>query len=308
MFYYTFCATPCALKFNGEYLGKVDENLSFIDVDDGFLEFIPIDSTFLPINCFLDKDHLNNNKFVQIIDLYGGFLIIPSFSKRVDPDFKMIGKRRFDFAKPTEICCFSQCGIKLCVEREGMMLFESLPFTPEDIRFETARHNGIDYVVAICVGKRSLIIGFAFTDKIEVVFRSLCDGYGFEKNRLSVLENKRDVLKHTVSAVWEFGQQVKPVSYSVTRKKQSFTLNKSLFAYAFFEEILINGDCSDFLTPRLKPKARELKEFLGNFIKVLPPPHFKPDDLLTLLYNDKVEYVKLSFENGLIDNLSIIDK
>lgn len=305
MFYYVLCATPCAVKINGNYVGIADENMNFFDLDKAFLEFIPLDSTFLPVNYFVSNTNSNSYQNVQIIDLYGGFLIIPHFVKRASSDFKMIGRKRFDFSHPTFVTCFSQCGVKLCVTVNDEILVESIPFLPEDIRFERAVCDGKEYLVAICVGKRTFLIGFCLTNGISVVFRSLCDGYGFEKNKLSTLENVHDVLLHSISSIWEFSNQVKLLNYSVTRKKQVFTLNEHLLPYAFFEEIAINGDCSDFLSPRLKPRAKELKSFLGDFQKILPPPHFKPDDYLTLLYKDKVEYAKLTIVNSLIDNVSL---
>ena len=307
MFYYFYCATPCAVKVNGEYVGIANENLSYVDAINPFFEFIPINANFLPVVKYVEETSTSDN-FVQIIDLYGGFLLIPNFSKRIDGEYKSIGRKTFDLTFPTFVSCYSQCGIKLCIEREGKIHTESIPFTPEDIRFETARYEDKEYIVIICIGKKSLILGFSLLGDIKLVLKSLCDGYGFEKKRLSMLENKNDILKHAVSSVWEFTDEVKLVNYSVTRKKQAFTLNENLFPYAFFEELLLSGDCSDFLTPRLKPKIGDLKTFLGNFIKVLPPPHFKPDNYLTLLYKNKVEYVVLNYQNGLIDNISIIDK
>ena len=72
---------------------------------------------------------------------------------------------------------------------------------------------------------------------------------------------------------------------------------------SFFEELLCGGDVSDFLSPKLKPRAKDFKEFVGDFIAVLPPPNFVKQSLVTLLYKDKIEYADVKLNGGLIENV-----
>ena len=302
------CKTPCIVKINGEYIGRVGENPVFVDIEEGFFEFIPLENNLLPVNCFVNTNGVCSDKKVKIIDLYGGFLIVPSFSSRVDGEFKIIGRKSLELPRPVSVTCFSQCGIKLLIQTQEDFFVEGIPFTPEDLRIESVSRGKKEYVVLICVGKKSLLLGFCISDKISLVFRSLCDGYSFEKNRLTNHEIKNDTLKHTVTSVWEFAEEVKLVNYLVSAKRQIFSLPEKLIPYAFFEVIMLSADPSDFLTPRLKPRSKELKGFIGDFYRILPPPHFKPDDYITLLYDDKIQYAKLTCEKGLIDNITLFDK
>lgn len=308
MFCYFLCLIPCGVKVNGEYVGKASKNLTFIELSEGLIEFIPLSNSHLQTTYYFDENNPRSTQNIKIIDLYGGFLLIPSFSKRCDGEFKMIGRKEFNFSKETSLSCYSQNGIKLCVNYGNDVFIESIPFLPEDVRFETARSHGEEYLIAICVGKRTLIVGFHLGERITLAFKNICDGYSFERNTLTILENKNTLLKHSISSVWQFAEKVTLVKYAVQRKKELFTLHEKLIPYAFLEEVRLSGNIADFLTPRLKPRASEIKEFLGKFTDFFPSPHFKPDDYITLLYENSVSYLKLTMQNGLIDNIILLDK
>ena len=306
MLYYFLCATPCAIKLNGEYKGIASQNFTFLDFDEGFLEFVPLDQSFYPIGVFLDGYNFNSTQNCKLIDLYGGFLIIPEFSKKLCADFKLIQKNAFYLSSKISVSCYNHGGVKLFISNETDFLIDSIPFMPEKVRFETCAYKGNEYIVAVCMAKKSLILGYKVNDKITQVFKNLCDGYGFENNTITTLENKADLLSHSISSKWAFEEKVKLVNFTISTKRSPFSLPEKLIPYAFFEEILIGGDATVFLAPKLKEKADSLKEFLGDFKKVLPPPHFKSDDLITLLYDDKVEYAKIEILGGLINNIFII--
>ena len=306
MYCYFLCDTPCAIKSNGEFVGVASKNLTFIECDNAFIEFIPINDSFEKTHILFDKSNPISTKSVQLIDLYGGFLFIPKFFRRVDGDFKMIGRKTFSLDKLVTVTCYCQGGIKLCISKEDDFFIESLPFIPNDVRFETCSSNGNLYLAIICISDKTEILVFNVTGKIALVFKNLCDGYSFDKNTLTTLESKRDTLRHSVTSTWLFSDTVTLKGYTITRQKQSYALPEKLLPIAFFEELLIDGDVSDFLSPELKPRASELKEFFGDFKRVLPPPHFKEDDLVTLLYEDKVDYARITTLGGLITNLTII--
>ena len=306
MFYYLYCKTPCAVKVNGEYLGIASVNLKYFEGENCFLELIPLDAHFVQTRVYLNKNILNEQKNCRIIDLYGGFLIIPNFTKQFSNDFTVIGKKTFDFTYPLTVFCYNQGGVKLVLSNKLDVAVESIPFLPEDVRFESCRFNGKEYLVVVCVGKRSLILAFSIGEKITRVFKNLCDGYGFEKNKLFTVENKNDILKHSLSSTWEFGETLSLKSCSITTKRPIYSLPTKLIPYAFFEEIILGGDVANFLSPRLKPRAKEIGGFLGSFEEVLPPFHFSDDDCVVLLYKDKVEYAKLELLGGLVDNLTLL--
>ena len=306
MYCYFLCDLPCAIKVDGSYIGVCSYNLSFIERDKCFLEFIPLDESFEKV-CFLfDKEHPVSTKNTKIIDLYGGFLLIPTFNRRNDGEFKMLAKKELSLQTPTLVTCFNQNGVKLCVSTSRDFLIESLPFTPRNLIFDACSKNANTYLLAICIADRTEILAFKISNDITLAFKNICDGYTLDKNTLTTVEKRNDVLKHTITSSWNFDDVVSLKNYTITRQRQIFSLNEKMLGFAFFEELLIDGDLSSFLAPNLKPRADEMKEFLGDFKRVLPSPHFKDDDLIALLYNDRVEYVQLSFNGGLISNVVII--
>ena len=94
-----------------------------------------------------DKTTPKNCPNGQIIDLYGGFLIIPYFVRRATSDFKMIGKRTFNLTRPVTVTCYSQGGVKLCTQKDNDFLIEGLPFIPKDVKFECCSFSGKEYFI-----------------------------------------------------------------------------------------------------------------------------------------------------------------
>ena len=306
MLYYFLCATPCAVKLNGAYVGIANQNFSFLDFDEGFLEFSPLDQSFYSTGLFFDRNGCSNTQNAKFIDLNGGILIIPSFTKKITADFKLFKKQTFSLSRSISVSCYNHGGVKLFLSNETDFFIDSIPFMPEKIIFESCAFKGTEYIVAICVAKRSLILGYKVDGKITPVFKNVCDGYGLNQNTITTLENKCDLLSHSITSKWAFEDEIRLIDFAITNKRAPFSLPEKLIPYAFFEEVLIGGDTRIFLAPKLKERATELKEFLGDFTQVLPPPHFKDDDLVTLLYEKKVEYAKIELDGGLISNVYLI--
>ena len=59
-----------------------------------------------------------------------------------------------------------------------------------------------------------------------------------EKNKLFTIENRQDILRHTLSCTWEFSTEIKLKKFTITAKRQPFSLPLKLIPYAFFEEVL----------------------------------------------------------------------
>jgi hypothetical protein len=180
------------------------------------------------------------------------------------------------------------------------------------VRFETARSHGEEYLIAICVGKRTLIVGFHLGERITLAFKNICDGYSFERDTLTILENKNTLLKHSISSVWQFAEKVTLVKYAVQRKKELFTLHEKLVPYAFLEALLTGDQIDCYLGGSVKENADKISGFFENFIGILPPPTFRKNDEIGLLYHIKgaqyrVEYFTFEIENRKIYNIKKAD-
>lgn len=307
MYLYILSFLPCAVKFNGEYIGKASENYAIKKAEKGFFEFIPLTGDFTPASFLWENKQPDDNENVQIIDLYGGFLIIPKFKKQVISDYKELFYKKIDFPDfSASLEVFNENGTKLTVRCGNDKVTESMPFLPVSLDIEKAFLNGRAYLLVFLSDKKTAAFGFELTEsRIKTVFRRVCDGYEAKDNLLTITELKNDLLRHRVTTKWDFSNGVTLKEANFRRDRELYSLPSPLLPYAFFEELALGKDPADFLTPRLRPRAAELKEFFGNFRAVLPPPHFKPDDCVLLLYGDHAEYATLTYAGRLIDSVKL---
>mgnify|MGYP000730752396 FL=1 len=181
-----------------------------------------------------------------------------------------------------------------------------MPFLPDDARFDYIKDGEDEYLAAVFVGNRTLVLVFSVKEKISLALKRVCDDYSFQSPYISLTENKNDILKHVIVSRWKLCRgEIKGVSLLVKRRREIYTVDEKLLPYAFFEELALGGDVTDFLAPKIKPRAGEMKEFAGNFTAVLPPPEFVSPSLVTLLYPDRIEYADVTVSGGLIENIVI---
>lgn len=307
MYLYFLSTLPCAVKYNGEYVGRASENYTIFPCKNGLYELIPLSSVY-DETCFLWNDKpLDDNKNIKIIDLYGGFLIIPSFSKRAFADFKELFFKTEEVGDfQAEIQVYIENGVKISLRCGKNRITESVPFLPSALNLEKAYFCKKAYILAFLSDKKTAAFGFELSEKgIKTVFKRPCDGYTAENDKVILTETKNDILKHIVMTYWSFSDGVKIEKAEIRRKKEPYSLPERLLPYAFFEELKLGKTPTDFLTPKLRPRADDLKAFAGDFISVLPPPHFKPKDFVTLLYENKAEYARLDISGRLVDNITI---
>lgn len=305
MYFYFLSPTPCALKYNGQYVGAVRENYAVLQADKGLFEFLPLSPEYSPV--YLDQSQLaKTSKSARIIDLYGGLLIIPRLRRQQTSDYETIFYKEADFGDfKAEIEIYEENGTKVKIDGLGGEKTEGIPFRPKSVEIERARISGKNYLLLFLSDKRTLALGFELGKGVRTVFRQTCDGYRAADDYVVVTEVRNDLLKRTVSVKWAFNEKPTPVSVEIKRGREIYALPNKLLPYAFLEEIRLGRAPSDFLSPRLKPRASDLKKFLGDFDAFLPPPHFRGDDEITLLYGDKVEYARFSVRGGQIENVEL---
>lgn len=307
MLCYLTCGVESAIKINGEFVGKAGENYFIFEAEDGsLLEILPLDNTYLPITRLISGE-VGKFSDMRIIDLCGCFLLIPKFSRRSVTDFKLLGHGRIEFSVGTvAVNCYSENGVRLVVETADDMFITGLPFMPDEARFERAAGvGGAEYLLCSFIAKRSLVMAFSVDKKITLQLKRLCDDFSFAPPYISLIENKNDLLKHVIISKWKLETTVVGTNTEIRRRRQPYTLDERLMPYAFFEEVAAGGDVADLLVPKLKPRADEFKEFLGDFTAVLSPPHFLKSGYLLLLYSDGVQYADVSLSGGLIENVTL---
>lgn len=306
MTYYLYAQTACAVKIDGNFVGTTDGNYFAFEADEYLLEVIPLDDRMLPV-AFLVKNEPRKTPSMKVFDMRGGYLLIPVFSRRFVTDFRLLFRGRKEFSCGTlAVTCYSENGVRVVVETMKDMFVTTLPFLPDDARFDYIKDGEDEYLAAVFVGNRTLVLVFSIKEKISLALKRVCDDYSFQSPYISLTENKNDILKHVVVSRWKLCRgEIKGVSLLVKRRREIYTVDEKLLPYAFFEELALGGDVTDFLAPKIKPRAGEMKEFAGNFTAVLPPPEFVSPSLVTLLYPDRIEYADVTVSGGLIENIVI---
>jgi hypothetical protein len=246
---------------------------------------------------------------VAVTDLKGGNLI-KFLPQHKDGAFKIICQQKFSDAVCT---LFNENGIKLSIETHDDFYAENLNLktaTAKIERFSLGQSN----FVAIFLEDISLLSVYCISNKINPVFCRTVDAFDFA-NGFTTTESLKDMAKHQVVSVWEEnGGRLKEKSRSVSRaeKFDKDKLPLPLLPYAFIEEFLVGGEFLDYLSNEMKEKATHLKGFFGDFIGVMPPPEFIPQEQVGLIYRKKenayqVEYYDFEFVDRKISNIKQVE-
>ena len=128
-------------------------------------------------------------------------------------------------------------------------------------------------------------------------------------------KNYIDIAKHKVVSEWEYSNDKLIVKSKKVLTANGFlpkNLVSEILPYAFLEGLIAGEDILPYLTEKIKPNADKLFSYLGNFIGIMPPPIFKEQNQIGLVYKKSenhyyVKYLTFSLVQDKIDNLSFIE-
>lgn len=278
---------PCVLFINGMCLGAVDSfarSVELAAMDGVFCECKA--PQFAPVRFRFDEDFLfappeetqlyfrGNEVAVRV----RGFV-------RADPALYVVWQKHL-----------SGCLLTLCVQGRVVLNFENkegfvqipLPFA-----FERCK--------ASAAGKHILLEGqdmFALIDE-HGRLALLSEGKVTERGATLTAEVPfRDVLAHVARCTYTDGRLTDCTILSV-REPDEHTV-----ALALLESVLAGFDPAPYLAPALAPKARLLREFLGNYSAVT----LLQNNVVGLIYERKprvydVRDFRVSTEDGKVSNL-----
>lgn len=313
MYYYFSSGYPAAIKFNGIYYGLITDTIKPLKIEDGtfpLVEVCPVGNSNGNLTFILNDEFLRSpTEYVVVTDLKGGYLI-KFLPQHKDGAFKIICQQKFSDAVCT---LFNENGIKLSIETHDDFYAENLNLkttTAKIERFSLGQSN----FVAIFLEDISLLSVYCISNKIAPVFCRMVNSFDLS-NGFTTTECLKDMAKHQVVSVWEEnGGRLKEKSRLVSRaeKFDKDKLPLPLLPYAFIEEFLVGGEFLDYLSNEMKEKATHLKGFFGDFIGVMPPPEFIPQEQVGLIYRKKenayqVEYYDFEFVDRKISNIKQVE-
>lgn len=287
MVYYFSAEYPCAIKVNGVYLGLIGQTVKNISSNASldFVEICPINCQEPAINFLLNKDFLSNPpRYVSVTDLKGGYLI--KFTKSYSyGEFKVIAQEKYNDILVT---VFNEKGIKISLETQTDFFAEFVPTDCSNVSFYRPPFNQ-DLVAIAFHDKKTILSIYSVKDKIQKVFFGLVDDFSFE-NGFTTTEKYIDVAKHTLVTNWDYKDNKMKEEKRILTHSENFdftALAEQLLPYAFLEEFMLKGEYKQYLSQTILDNEDKLIGFFGDYIGVMPPPSFRDQAEIGLIYNKK---------------------
>ena len=252
-----------ALKLNGIYLGMVDGFERHIELDPNdkvFAELLPANN-LQPLNFFLDESFFRQPPpFVDLYLLDGDALVYIRDYGVKNTRLNIVFQTRFC---GNLITIFSQGGVYASIEGAEYSL-TPLPLDFINITAEGQKLSGRD-ALALYSGDELLII----SDTGKIIFLNRVESAEFG-DTLKVRVAFETCAEVKAECAYSYdGEKLNLIS---SRTFETRPPEKNILHFAFFESVLTRCDCAKYLSDELKPRAGELKSYLGNFVSVTVPP------------------------------------
>ncbi|MBQ3116017.1 MAG: hypothetical protein IJC07_03205 [Clostridia bacterium] len=309
MYFYFSASVLSAIKLDGIYYGIIHDNVKHINVQDDrpvFVEVCPLNAKSGQINFLLDQDFLSHPPDnVWVVNLRGGYLIKFALPQDDSP-FCLLSQEK---AQNLLVTAYKENGLKISIETPTDFCLEQFSLCVDSAKIYTFSLSGEQFVGITFFGKDNYSAVYKVGGKIEKLL-FLPATLFLENNLLKTEQNFLDMAKHKVIVTWEYlGGKLVESNRSVSAKKSLNVgvLPQKLVPYAFLEELLAGGNVADFTCGKVKENAYKLKNYLGDFIGVFPPPVFRSaEEVGIVLPSDcgyKVDYLTFEFEGNKICNI-----
>ncbi|MDE5943449.1 MAG: hypothetical protein K2H30_04490 [Clostridia bacterium] len=305
---YFLSCTPAVLKLNGLYVGRIDSFERHIELDpaDRVLAEIVPGENLQSVNFFLDGEFFDcPPDFADVYLLENDALVYIREYGHKDVKLQAVFQTRFC---GNLITVFSQGGVYLSSEGAEYSL------TPLPVQFLNCRAEqhilaGRD-VLALYGGNKLVII----SEHGKVIFQNTVEAAEFG-DTLFV----RAPFETCTAAKAEcyFSYDGDRLTQTGGRTVETRPPEPNATHFAFFESVLTCGDFVKYLDDGLKPKAGDLKSYLGNFVSVTVPtekfyalhPNLTAAGLVYPLKSNlyEVKYFAVEMQNGEITNISPVE-
>ena len=260
---YFLSYVPAALKLNGIYLGTIDvfERHIELDPNDGVLAEIVPDGNLQPLNFFLNEKFFKSPpKFADVYKTDGDAIVYIREYAAKDISISVIFQTRF---AGNLITAFTQGNLYLSIEGADYSLTQ-LPTQFINLKAEVKQLSGRG-VLALSADNRLIII----SDNGKIIFSNAAEEAEFSDS-LKIRAPFETCTAAKAECV--YGYDGESLSLLSSRTVETRPPEKEIAHFAFFESVLTCGNFADFLSDALKPRANDLKSYLGNFVSVTVPP------------------------------------
>ncbi len=290
MAYIFYSKTPCYFKINGEYTHNITKNpkiLMNIDIGD-FLNFIPLNKDFYTIETLL-----SDGNSLKIFDLFGDKIIVPLFDKKRNLPYKLIYQKNHNFYNNYLLITVIQDGFyKFYLDGAGNYIDE-LPFKVENVEVKEVQN----IIFIIFYGLKKVIFAFDLSTN-KLVYKNVVNDFNIE-DCFTTTTFYKTLIPVNIIEKWDYN--FNHLNRECKLLKTPFDINPKLIGVAFFELISLNASVSFLLSENLKPREKDLLEFIGKPIIVFP--YYKDISKTVVVLNDSAHLYSLSFSGGLITNI-----
>ena len=308
MYFYFTGEYKSAIKINGTFYGVLSQAFKTLRIDNGcpLIEICPLEKSGQTINLILDEEFLSSPpNGVSVTNLKGGYLL-KFYKKYNDNEFKIITQQKFADCIAT---LFNENGLKLSIETKDDFYAETFSFNASNAQISRFELNGNKFLCLFFEDNSNLIIYNIGTTTKKVFSREVKE-FSTDKSFITT-ESYKDIAKHQIKTEWayELGEFVaKNINATFSPNFSIKNLHPKLIPYAFLEALSLGAEWKDYLYSHILENADKLKGFFGEYFGVIPPPTFRKENEVGLVYKIKenlysVDYYTFETIDNLISNI-----
>ncbi len=299
---------PSAIKLNGIYFGTINDDVKSCEFnldEKPFVEICPL-GNFPSSNFIVTEEFLfSPPQGITVTDLNGGFLVYAENTPTKN-EFCVIGQKKF---QDLIITAFYENGLKISVETPSDFFADTLLVNADSVNFERFCLNGKNFVAVLLTGSVQTLAVYRITDGIDRVFTD--EIYGFTlKDGLEITKKYNDIAKHTVTSSWQYEDEKLTATKVTVSVSENFDLNalpEAILPYAFLEEFFVGGDVSAYLDANVLNNKDKLKGFFGDFVGIMPPPLFRNQAEIGLVYKKTQNTFQVTYFTFTVTDRKIVN-
>lgn len=278
----------------------IGKNLVLKDLLKDEVLSIDLGDKFLPAKFSFNKDF---NENIAITDLYGDFLVYPVLKPRLNFPYETVLYKSVVIENAEYIfTVYKDFSIKLKCRNSYEEVIVNLPFIPKSINVLNAGGN----LILVELKDKLTYVAVLSFPSLKLEFCDLADEYNLS-GELSLTKIHRGISLHKITYTYGYDGKVFLKNKSYQTFDNYNPLPPPLIPLAFLEEVRLGVDYRRFLDDNLFNKQELLKDFLGDFLFVLPPFYEDLADTYAIVYQSRVKYAKFTLTDDKISDISLED-